>query len=157
LDLGEWLGAAVDSAKEIAVGPLCVASAAWRETPGSDPPVDMYGVYLPLLCDGLRLQLGLLAERPVWAALARAFMGMEPDEPLDSDEDVLDAIGEVANMVAGGIKVRVTDRGRVSVGLPLALRGRVFPSAGSVSRLGILNLDERHVWLIVTGTKAQAT
>jgi len=157
LDLGEWLGAAVDSAKEIATGPLCVTTAAWRETPGGDPPVDMYAVYIPLSCDGLRLQLGLLAERPVWVLLARAFIGLEPEEPLDSDEDVLDAAREVANLVAGGIKVRVTDSDRVSVGLPLALRGRVFPSAGSRSRLGVFTLDDREVWLILTGTKSKTS
>ena len=67
--------------------------------------------------------------------------------------ETLDAVGEVTNLVAGGVKVRVAGRANVSVGLPLALRGKVFPSTGSQSIHGVMCLDDADVWLLLTGTK----
>lgn len=152
LHLTEWLSAAADSTREIAQGPLGIVTAVWREGSALPVPDDLYGVYIPLSSDGLALQFGLLAERRVCAKLASALIGLTADESLDSDEDVFDAVGEVTNLVAGGIKVRVAGRVNVSVGLPLALRGKVFPSTGSQSIHGVMCLDEADVWLVLTGT-----
>lgn len=153
MNLTEWLSVAADSTREIAQGPLAMATAVWRDVPGLLLPDDLYGVYIPLLSEGLHLQFGLLAERRVCAKLASSLVGPAPDESLDSDEDVFDAVGEVTNMIAGGIKIRVAGRANVSVGLPLALRGKVFPSTGSQSIHGVMCLDEAEVWLVLTGTK----
>ena len=153
MNLTEWLSVAADSTKEIAQGPLGIATAVWREVPGLPLPDDLYGVYIPLLSDGLALQFGLLAERRVCAKLASALIGLAPDESLDSDEDVFDAVGEVTNLVAGGVKMRVAGRADVSVGLPLALRGKVYPTTGSQSIHGVMCLDDADVWLVLTGTK----
>ena len=55
-------------------------------------------------------------------------------------------------MVAGGIKVRLAARRDVRVGLPLALKGRVFPSNSSRSVHGLMRMDDHEVWLVITGT-----
>jgi hypothetical protein len=154
MDLTDWLAAAADSAIEIATGPLGISSTEWLGSSSAVLPEDLCGIYMPLLSDQLSLQLGILAERAVCTALAKALMGMEADEPLDSDEDVFDAVGEVANMVAGGVKVRLADKSNILVGLPLALKGKVFPAGNSTSIHGMLRIDASQLWLIVTGTSA---
>ena len=152
MDLTEWLEAAADSAREIAAGPLGVATTTWHAGAESLPD-DLYGVYIPLLTERMALQLGILAARDVCTKLARSLMGLAEGDPLDSDEDVLDAVGEVTNMVAGGVKVRLAERCNINVGLPLALKGRVFLSNGSQSMHRLLRLDDSDVWLVVTGTR----
>lgn len=46
--------------------------------------------------------------------LARALLGMEEDEPVDGD-DLIDAFGEVANVVGGNLKSLLTDPGALSL------------------------------------------
>lgn len=151
MDLTRWLGVAVDAAREIAHAALGVAESGFDESAG-EPAGDLYGVYIPLVGEGVSLQLGMLADRRVCAALARALIGMAPGEQLESDADVLDAMGEVSNLIAGAMKMRVAAEMPLVVGLPLALCGRVFPAAGSQSRLGVLRFDEHELWLTLAGT-----
>ena len=56
--------------------------------------------------------------------IAQNMLGMEPSEEI-SDEEVCDAIGEVANMVMGSVKERLADSvGNLEVSIPLVVRGR---------------------------------
>lgn len=155
LELSNWLEAAADSARELATGTLAASSTAWEALSHPVLPDDLCGVYIPLLNGHLALQLGLLAHRDVCSHLARALLGMAPDEPLDSEADVFDAVGEVTNLVAGGLKARMSDHTDVSLGVPLAIQGRVFPSSGSQSVQGILHIDANAVWLVMTSTSGR--
>lgn len=57
-------------------------------------------------------------------AIAANMLGSEPDEQI-SEEDICDAIGEVANMVMGSIKSRIQEPvGRIEVSIPSVVRGR---------------------------------
>jgi Chemotaxis phosphatase CheX len=151
--LTTWLAAAADSAREIAITALGVSDAVWQES-SAPIPVDLSGVYIPLLSQEIAVQFGMLAEHPVCVKLAKGLMGMQDDEPLEADEEIFDAMGEVANLIVGGIKMRLAGEADISLGLPLALTGQVFPSAHSSSVHGLLRLDDRQVWLVVIGTKA---
>jgi CheY-specific phosphatase CheX len=66
---------------------------------------------------------------------------------------VFDAVGEITNLIAGQFKVLLADQINVRVGVPLAMKGRVFMLGGSRALHGMLNVDQRAVWLVVTGTK----
>ncbi|WP_066585270.1 chemotaxis protein CheX [Cellulomonas timonensis] len=66
-------------------------------------------------------RVALTTERATAHDLSRALLGMSPDEPVD-DGDVVDAFGEVANVVGGNVKTLLTEVGRL--GLP-----QVAPSA----------------------------
>ncbi len=152
MDLTEWLEAAAESAREIAAGPLGVRSTTWDDRARSMPD-NLYGVYVPLLTEVMALQLGILAARDVCTKLARSLVGTDGADVLETDEDVLDAVGEVTNMIAGGVKVRLAARHNINVGIPLALRGRVIPSTSSQSLSRVMRMDDSHVWLVMTGTR----
>jgi hypothetical protein len=152
LTLLELLDAAAVAARQIATGPLGASDPKWSGASGGPLPKDMCGIYIPLIADGMALQLGVLAAREVCVALGKALLA-GTEEPLDSDADLFDAMGEIANLIAGDFKVLLADRVSVRVGLPLALRGRVIPLGGSQSVHGSLNVGGNDVWLGVTGPK----
>jgi CheY-specific phosphatase CheX len=109
-------------------------------------------VYIPLLTEGFALQLGVLGTRDVCASLAGALLGDMDGDSVSSDEDVFDAVGEITNLIAGNVKVLLSDKANIRVGVPLAMRGRVFPLGGSQSIHGSLAVDQKDVWLVMTGT-----
>ncbi len=152
MELSVWLDAAAQAASEIATGSLGATSTTWEGRPATTLPGDLCGVYLPLLSDELALQFGFLATFVVCAKLSRALLGIAPDEELESEADVFDAVGEITNLVAGGVKARLVGRCTVNLGVPLALQGRVFPASGSRSMQGVIRIDESDVWLVMTGT-----
>jgi hypothetical protein len=151
MNLNEWMNLAADAATEIATAALGVESVQWRHPSGVVLPENLWGVYIPLLADGSSVQLGVLGQREVCTQLAKSLLGMGPDENLDGDAEVFDAVGEVTNMVAGGVKVRAAGHTNVTLGLPLALTGAVFPTSGSIFEHGLMQLDDREVWLVVAG------
>lgn len=153
LELRELLELAADSAREVACGPLGSSAVSWEAWLASPLSADLCGVYIPLVGEAFALQLGVLAERAVCTQLAKSLLGMTADEPLESDEDVFDAVGEITNLVAGGLKARLSATANVTLGLPLAIRGKIFPSVGSQSSQGLMRVDGNEVWLVLTGTK----
>jgi len=151
MNLDDWMNFAADAAAEIATSALGVASTRWQRAPGAALPDDLCGVYIPLMTDGDSVQLGLLGRRDVCAQLAKSLLGMGPEETLDDDSTVFDAVGEVTNLVAGGVKVRAAAHVNVKLGLPLALSGTVLPLTGEAFEHGLLQMDENDVWLVVAG------
>lgn len=150
MKLAEWLDSAALAAREMASGALGASELAWSGPSDRPLPGDLCGIYIPLMMDGVALQLGVLATRDVCGALASALLG---GDDVQSDEDVFDAVGEVTNLIAGQFKVLLADQINVRVGIPLAMKGRVFMLGGSRSVHGMLSVDGRAVWLVVTGTK----
>ena len=62
--------------------------------------------------------------RPCAEVVARNMLAMEPDSPI-SNEEVCDAVGEVANMVMGSIKSRILDTfPEIEVSIPSVITGR---------------------------------
>jgi hypothetical protein len=154
MNLTDWMNLAADAAAEIATGALGMANARWQQTPEARLPDDLWGVYIPLMTDGDSVQLGLLGRRDVCAQLAKSLLGMSPDEILDDDSTVFDAVGEVTNLVAGGVKVRAAAQINVKLGLPLALSGAALPLTGEAFQHGVLQMDDNEVWLVVAGAPA---
>ena len=154
MEFSQWLDAAAASARDVGVSALGMSESKWAGPSEGKLPGDLRGIYIPLVADGLALQLGLLASREVCATLAsRLLSGGEDAEPLESDADVFDAVGEVTNLIAGNVKVLLADQVQIRVGVPLALAGRVFPIGASQSIHGHLELGDSSVWLVITGPK----
>lgn len=151
MNLTDWMNLAADAAAEIATGALGMANTLWQQSPNATPPDDLCGVYIPLMTDGDSVQLGVLGCRDVCAQLAKSLLGMSPDEALDDDSTVFDAVGEVTNLVAGGVKVRAAAHVNVKLGLPLALAGAALPLTGEGFAHGLLQMDDNDVWLVVAG------
>jgi hypothetical protein len=154
LTLLELLDAAAVSARQIAMAPLGASDPKWSGVSGGSLPKEMCGIYIPLIVDGTALQLGVLAAREACVALAKALVA-GTSAWSDSDAELFDAMGEIANLIAGNFKVLLAERSSVRVGLPLALKGLVIPLGGSQSIHGCLNVDGHPVWLAMTGPKTR--
>ncbi len=129
--LNDWIGAAELSAGEVATTALSCVNID-RATVDGQAPRSLFGAYVPLVAAGCQVQIGVVAEWEACQALARALFGMEADAELEADSDVSDALGEIANMVAGRVKTRMNERAPgLNTGLPLCVAGHVEPSAGA--------------------------
>ncbi len=72
--------------------------------------------------------LGVTLEEAAAKAVAANMLGLEPDEEV-SEEDLADAVGEVANMVMGGVKSRMQDKiGSLEISVPTVISGRNLKS-----------------------------
>jgi hypothetical protein len=149
--LSEWLGLTRDAAAEIASSALGMGNIRWQHPAGRALPTDSCGVYMPFMAEGYCVQIGVLGSRDVCASLAKSLLGMGPDESLADDSDVFDAVGEVTNMVAGGVKVRASAPTNVKLGLPLAHTGARMALGGATLEHGLRQMDQIDVWLVVTG------
>src|SRR5512138_2280299 len=101
----EWLAATVDSAAEFAATTL-------RGTLGHVEshdaiPAQVTGCFVALVGEDESIQIGIAASAEGCQSLAQALFAS--DEPLD-DADVSDALGEITNIVAGGVKKRVSPK-----------------------------------------------
>jgi hypothetical protein len=139
------------AAQTIAASALGVQQMAWQHLPQAEVPGNLCGVYIPLLTEQYALHLGLLGQHSACDRLAKALLGMGSEESIADDTELFDAVGEIVNMMAGEVKARVSESTKLSLGVPLALAGKVFPSAGSSSTQGVLRLDGEEMWLVLTG------
>ena len=151
MKLAEWMESVAASAREVASSALGATELGWAGPSAQAPPDELCGIYIPLSMDGVALQLGVLATRDVYAALARALIG--GDDLMDSDDDVFDAVGEITNLIAGGLEVSLGDRANVRLGVPLAMKGRAISPGGTQSIHGVLRIDGGDVWLVLTGAR----
>ena len=68
--------------------------------------------------------LGICCSTGCVKAIAANMLGTEPGEQI-SEEDMCDAIGEIANMIMGSVKSRIEEPvGRIEVSIPSVVSGR---------------------------------
>jgi len=78
---------------------------------------------------GIRGVLAVHCPAAVAKAITSGFLGVEVDE---LDEDVKDAIGEIANMVAGNLKVSFAREGvQIELAIPTSVVGESFNVCGA--------------------------
>ena len=119
-----WLDALVASTLEAAGAALGCPDARLVETRRALPSGGA-GAYMPLIADQ-SLQIALVASEAGCQALAKMLLGMAPtDEDLPSG-DVADAVGEIVNVVAGGVKSRMAAaEPGIRLGLPIFIHGHI--------------------------------
>ena len=123
--IDEWLDAAVSSTEKVATVALGFDES---EFVGKRDrlPLDLRIAMVAMVNDAISVQLGIAATEEGCQLLARALLAMEPDEDDLPEEDVADALGEAANIVAGQVKSIIGDtKGPVQLGLPLVFSGRI--------------------------------
>jgi len=112
---------------------------------GSTPDYEVNGLIgLTGRCQGM-IVVGLGRETAIEAAAI-----MLGERPVELNDDVLDAVGEITNMIAGGAKSKLEEY-QLSVGLPTVICGKnhviSFPANSTPfvlpfdSRLGPLCID----------------
>lgn len=80
------------------------------------------------LGSGIRGMLAVHCPEAVAKSITGSFLGMEVE---DLDEDVKDAIGEIANMVAGNLKIAYAAAGvNVELAIPTSVIGESFRISG---------------------------
>ena len=124
--VSDWVAAMADASTELALslGIDGVELLGWHDV----PPTGMAGAYIPLLAEDQTLQLALLSSPAGCADLSRLLLGMDAEDEV-SDADIADAVGELVNIVAGGVKQRMQDAaGGLRLGLPVFIHGYVQPT-----------------------------
>lgn len=77
---------------------------------------------------GLRGILAFHCPKAVATGITSAFLGMDV---LEIDEDVKDAVGEITNMVAGGLKVYLASKNiNIELAIPTSVIGKSFKTSG---------------------------
>jgi len=97
---------------------------------------------------GVRGILAVHCPAEVAKAITGAFLGMDVEE---LDEDVKDAIGEIANMVAGNLKIAYANSGvNVELAIPSSVIGtsfRLSGIAGAIRHHVSFQLDSGPFWV----------
>ena len=148
------LDALVDSASEVSATVLGGASFEQLQVPlayGS-----CHGAYLSLLTQDEPIQVALLAEAPGCQALAKAVLGMEAGDEDLAAADVSDAMCELINILAGGLKLRVSERMPVTLGLPMFVAGHPLPSQQQEVSSRSLRIADVGVTLVLLTQKNHA-
>jgi chemotaxis protein CheX len=83
-----------------------------------------------------RLQgaVNIHCHQDVGVKIAKSMLMAEEDETLD-DSEVVDAIGEVVNLVIGGMKSRIQDTvGDLDISIPTVLKGKNIKTVGRATK-----------------------
>lgn len=115
-----WLDATLESVAEL--GSTALGFDVGEPDAGRRLPENLTGCFVALVGEQESLQIGLASDSAGCQTLAQALLAA--DEPL-SDSDVSDALGEIANIVAGGVKKRRSSHGGMTLGLPIVMEGHV--------------------------------
>lgn len=130
-----WLDELISAAEEVATSALGfeVSTLVNKDKPSNE---DLRGSYLAMVGDEQTVQLGIAVKPEDSIPLARALMCMEPEDGDLSDEEIIDALGEMVNILAGGLKTRMDGRAPpMVIGMPLVMQGHVeVPNRASIAR-----------------------
>lgn len=150
-----WLEAMIESANELSTTVLCAGDVEVIGRNASSPP-ESGGAYVALVGEEL-LSLGLSSSEEGCGALARAFMGLEAADEL-SRADMVDALGEIANIIGGGVKRRMAETAPLMrLGLPLVVQGFVQAGGGTETRAAEVRLGSVMAYLLVIRTASDLT
>jgi chemotaxis phosphatase CheX-like protein len=119
-----WLAAVRSAAKEIAT---CALGYDGIELGGAETTRETTcGAYIPLTGANNSLQIGLISDAAGCQALASALLGFGASAPPPVPADVADAVGEIVNMLAGGVKRRMlSEVADLALGLPIFVNGTI--------------------------------
>lgn len=123
-----WLEASKKSAEELANVALGFDD---FEILGEDKslPVNQEAAFVALIGDTTSVQVGIASNMEGCQALSRALLGMEPDEPDLESSEVADALSEIANILAGQVKIVMAEfDGNLKIGIPIFLSGKIEQS-----------------------------
>jgi hypothetical protein len=143
-----WEHALLESLKELATGMLFLSEPELIKVTDSIPP-SIKGAQVAMVSMQECLNIGLSSDREGCALLSRSLLGMEPDEEL-APEDIQDAMGEIVNIVAGGVKRKLIEEiPTLKIGLPIFFEGKMSPNKGASSKFMEIKIDSVTVKLFI--------
>ena len=117
----DWMAALISATDELATTSLGFDEGTVVSTSSNFPEIAPDD-YVSLIGIKEPLSIGLVTTREDSFALARALFAMTPEEDDPSEEDLTDALGEITNVLAGGVKSRILDESMI-IGVPTVLSG----------------------------------
>jgi CheY-specific phosphatase CheX len=122
--IDSWLEATVSAAAEFCQTVLGTEMTLVEALAPSELPVT--GCFVSIIDATGSAQVGMASDEAGCQALAQALFATE--ETL-SEADVTDALGEIANVLAGGVKKRLQEgQSPMTLGLPMVMEGRIRPT-----------------------------
>jgi CheY-specific phosphatase CheX len=123
-DVTTWNRAFFESVVELADGFLGGASVEIRAQK-QEMPYALLGAFVQMVCPEGPVLLGITGSSKACHGLAKLMLGLEPEDEINED-DANDAVGEMINIAAGGMKSRLSGQlGNIELGLPVFLSGRL--------------------------------
>lgn len=126
-----WLEMMAEATKKFSVISLGLEEGAVQMSkPVNTPPKGLSGAFLTMVSLDDTLQLGMASNKNGCKSISGALMGMTPRQmEALSNEDIVDAMGEVVNIIAGMVKTKMENiNPRINIGLPVFLTGNIEPS-----------------------------
>jgi len=120
------LDALTEAARE--VSSTVLGGLPFESLAGDCPVAAGHGAYLALVARDEPIQVGLLCDPAGCQVLAKALLGMDSADENLPGTDVSDAMCEIINIVAGGLKRRVSGELPVTLGLPMFVAGHPLPN-----------------------------
>lgn len=125
--LENWVDAAKDAADDTALGALCFEELEKTAVEDWSTINCDCGGYIALTTPHEAIQIGWAADLQTCTALARSLLVLEDDDPDPEHSEIRDAMGELANIMAGAIKTKIVKGGvtNIQLGLPFFVVGRI--------------------------------
>ncbi|MBU8921677.1 MAG: chemotaxis protein CheX [Bacteroidales bacterium] len=150
----KWLHAMSASLEELATGMLGFDGSSITGMEDGLPD-KINGAHVAMISLHESLNVGLFADNKDCVSLAKAMLCMEEDDEI-SEEDVRDSMGEIVNIIAGGVKRRmIEDIPTIKIGLPVFFAGYMTPGKNvdsSVIDVMIGPIEARLFLIIDTST-----
>lgn len=125
-NIERWMDAAAAAAEDVASQALGLEASTSADEAGVPTG---FGAFVALSGGDDKVQVGVMLDQAGGEALARALLGMPEDEAFGSEGDLADAFGEIVNMVAGGVKIRMNEQvPGIQLGLPLCVKSLIPPA-----------------------------
>jgi CheY-specific phosphatase CheX len=123
--VNDWMNAVLAASEELAVSMLGFESADVIQMT-EQLPKEGTAAHIALVGENVAAQVGIVTSAEHCQELARALMGMEEDEEDLQEDEVADAVSEMANIMAGQVKTRMAEANNiVNLGLPIFVRGEL--------------------------------
>lgn len=152
ISIDNWLTAMIEATDETATQTLGFESVAGKHTIG-EQPVDKPGSFISLASENDSVQIGLVSNKEGLELLAKSMLGMTPEEEI-AQADITDAVGEIINIVAGGVKRRLNEQaGGMKLGLPMFIDGKIAQGGSQELACANLNLGNIPAHLLVLRKK----
>ncbi len=107
------------------------------------------GALIPIVSELSPVQIGVFASEPDCTRLARALLYAAPTDPITRAE-MIDAMCEIANMLAGSVKARVTGYAtHAALGLPTFVHGPVEAATSTAVDVVPIAVDDLVTYVVI--------
>lgn len=148
--ISDWMDAVVVSSGELATTMLGMNGTELISIQNRLPDQEN-AAYISVVGEKSAVQIGVGASPENVQILAKALMGMEPDEEDLAPDEVSDAFSEITNILAGQVKTVIGKKSDivVNLGIPMFIRGELHVSEASEIKVAFAKMGDVPVTFLV--------